>query len=68
MRCIQTKEQFDDVIFTDETTTKIQTTTRQLLRKEGEHISATGRPKHPYQVDISMFVQFRCFDKVMGVT
>ncbi|CAC5371052.1 unnamed protein product [Mytilus coruscus] len=52
LRCLADNEQFDDVIFTDETTVKIQTTTGRSFRKEGEPVIKTAKPKHPYQVSI----------------
>ncbi|XP_071176442.1 uncharacterized protein [Mytilus edulis] len=38
LKCLADNEQFDDVIFTDETTVKIQTTTGRSFRKEGEPV------------------------------
>ncbi|XP_033744236.1 uncharacterized protein LOC117330127 [Pecten maximus] len=52
IRCAQTKEQFENVIFTDESTIKIQTTTRKSLYKEGTQPVLVGKPKHPYQVHV----------------
>lgn len=54
LRCLAENEQFDDVIFTDETTVKIQTSTSKSFRKEGEPTPKKGKPKHPYQVRISV--------------
>ncbi|CAG2217725.1 unnamed protein product [Mytilus edulis] len=54
LKCLADNEQFDDVIFTDETTVKIQTTTGRSFRKEGEPVIKTAKPKHPYQVSINV--------------
>ncbi|CAC5387515.1 unnamed protein product [Mytilus coruscus] len=50
LRCIATNENFDNAIFTDETTVKIQTSTKYSFRKDDERVPAKGKPKHPYQV------------------
>lgn len=52
IECVQNREAFDDVIFTDETTVKIQTSTRQRYRKEGEKVQKIAKPKHPYSVHV----------------
>ncbi|CAG2213127.1 unnamed protein product [Mytilus edulis] len=52
LECIINRETFDNVIFTDETTVKIQSSTRYSFRKEGEETQAKGKPKHPYQVHV----------------
>ncbi|CAC5421329.1 unnamed protein product [Mytilus coruscus] len=43
------RETFDNEIFTDKTTVKIQSSTCYSFRKEGEETKAKGKPKHPYQ-------------------
>ncbi|CAC5402574.1 unnamed protein product [Mytilus coruscus] len=52
LRCIATNENFDNAIFTDETTVKIQTSTKYSFRKDDERVPAKGKPKHPYQVHV----------------
>ena len=62
LECIINRETFDNVIFTDETTVKIQSSTRYSFRKEGEETQAKGKPKHPYQVRKNIFILtvYRC--------
>lgn len=49
LQCITNREQFQDVIFTDETTVKIQNSTGFSFWKDGEEIVERPKPKHPYQ-------------------
>lgn len=53
IQCVQTNEQFHDVVFTDETTVKIQNSTNFSFWKDGEQISERPKPKHPYQVSFT---------------
>jgi AraC-like DNA-binding protein len=50
VRCVTTNEQFQDVVFTDETTVKIQNSINYSFWKDGEEIRQRPKPKHPYQV------------------
>lgn len=52
LQCITNREQFQDVIFTDETTVKIQNSTGFSFWKDGEEIVERPKPKHPYQVHV----------------
>ena len=57
LRCIQTNELFENVIFTDESTIKIQNTANKCFHKLGEEKPLKGQPKHPFQVNV--WVGFR---------
>ena len=50
IRCITTREKFQDVIFTDESTIKIQTTGKYYLK--GHKMTLNGKPKHPFSVHV----------------
>jgi hypothetical protein len=50
LRCMIMNEQFQDVVFTDETTVKIQNSLNYSFRKDGGEIRQRPKPKHPYQV------------------
>ena len=52
LRCIQTNELFENVIFTDESTIKIQNTANKCFHKLGEEKPLKGKPKHPFQVNV----------------
>ncbi|KAK3104743.1 hypothetical protein FSP39_009085 [Pinctada imbricata] len=51
-RCLRNRDNFDDCIFTDETTVKINTTARKRFYKIGEEVNAVPKPKHPLQVHV----------------
>ncbi len=46
------QDQFDNVIWTDETTVQIETHKRFCYRKEGERPRPKARPKHPTKVHV----------------
>ena len=52
VRCVQTDEKFEDVIFTDESTIKIPNTANKCFYKLGEDKPLKGKPKHPFQVHV----------------
>ena len=52
IRCVQTNEKFEDVIFTDESTIKIQNTANKCFHKLGEEKPLKGKPKHPFQLHV----------------
>ena len=52
IRCVQTNEKFEDVIFTDERTIKIQNRTNKCVHKLGEENPLKGEPKHPFQLHV----------------
>ena len=52
IRCITTREKFHDVIFTDESTIKIQTTTGKCFYLKGHKKTLKGKPKHPFSVHV----------------
>ena len=52
LRCIQTRDKFLDVIFTDESTVKIQTSTGKVFYKIGKDKTLQPKPKHPFQVHV----------------
>ena len=51
-RCITTREKFQDVIFTDQSTIKIQTTTGKCFYLKGHKKTLKGKPKHPFSVHV----------------
>jgi hypothetical protein len=46
--CMKRNDNFSDVIFTDESTIKIQNSSRRTLYKTGHKSKLTGKPKHPW--------------------
>ena len=54
INCVKSGETFDDVIFTDESTIKIETTSRRRLYKLSDRRSHTlkGKPKHPFGLHV----------------
>lgn len=54
VKCVKEKDNFNNVIFTDESTIKIQTSTRRTLYKDGERrlTQQKGKPKHPFQLHV----------------
>ena len=48
LHCINTNENFDDVVFTDETAINIQLSTRRTLYESGEKNALHAKPKHPF--------------------
>ena len=52
LQCMKTNENFDDVVFTDELTIKIQSSTRRTLYKSGEKKALRGKPKHPFGLHV----------------
>ena len=52
IRCLETREQFNDVIFTDESTIKIQTSTGKCFYRKGLEKPSRGKPKHAFQVHV----------------
>lgn len=51
-RCLDSNEQFDDVIFTDETKIMMQSSRSRSCRKKGEARKLISKPKHPYTVSM----------------
>ena len=52
LRSVRTQEKFLDVIFTDESTVKIQTSTGKCFVQKGEEKQMKPKPKHPFQVHV----------------
>ena len=56
-RCIDSDEQFDNVIFTDETKIQMESSVSRSCRKKGETRKLVSKPKHPYTVS-TLFAEF----------
>ena len=52
LSCIKAQDNFHNVIFTDESTIKIQNSARRTLYKVGQPRPLKGKPKHPVQVHV----------------
>jgi len=50
--CIQSNENFNNIVFTDESTIKIQTSARRTMYKRNEPEILKGKPKHPLQLHV----------------
>ena len=50
LKAMKEKDNFEDAIFTDETSVEIQQYTRYCFRKNGNVPKRKGRPKHPLKV------------------
>lgn len=55
-QCLDTGEQFDNVIFTDETKIQMQSSLSRSCRKKGMARKLVCKPKHPYTVSRSLLV------------
>ena len=51
-RCLANNEQYDDVIFTDECTVTMESSTKISFRRWWEPPKLKGRPKHPQKVHV----------------
>ena len=52
LKAMKEKDDFEDAVFTDETSVEIQQFTRYCFRKNGSEPKRKGRPKHPLKVSI----------------
>ena len=50
LKALKEKDEFENVIFTDETSVELQQYTRYCFRKSGSLPKRKGRPKHPLKV------------------
>lgn len=53
---LASKENFDNVIFTDEASFEIQRTANRMFYKKGQRVKLRPRPKHPLKVWYDSFV------------
>ena len=55
LRCLWSNENFRDVIFTDESTVKMDTSPIIPFKRKQQtaHARYVGKPKHPYSVSLS---------------
>ena len=51
-KMIEEKEQFDDVLFTDESSVMLETHRKRCYRKRGAPRKLKARPKHPVKVHV----------------
>ena len=52
LRCLWSNENFRDVIFTDESTVKMDTSLNYSFQKKTAHARYVGKPKHPYSISL----------------
>ena len=52
MKCLEDRESFNDVIFTDECSVHVENHAKLSFRRKWEPTKMKGRPKHPYKFHV----------------
>ena len=68
IKCLEERESFNDVIFTDECSVHMENHAKLSFRRKWEPPKMKGRPKHPYKVHIWAGISKRGATKVLIFT
>ena len=68
MKCLEDRESFSDVIFTDECSVHMENHAKLSFRRKWEPPKMKGRPKHPYKVHVWAGISKRGATKVLIFT
>ena len=70
-RCLQNKDKFQDVIWSDESSVQLETHRRRCCRQKGQPPKSKPRAEHPVKVHVSAGIslkgatQIQIFDGIM---